>query len=134
MSGVVGEEEVVAVVLFDGSEFVEVSEKVEDGVPRLVVVENDSGFAGEVFVESLIADEDGDGFKDILKGGSGGEDEGVGFDDFLLDITEANFFVAVRVFDVPTGVKEVVKELGTEGAMRVIGAGDGSGKAKGGHN
>ena len=91
------------------------------------------GLGGKVFVEGLVADEDGNGFEEVLQGCSGGEDEGFRFDDFFLDVAETDLLVSVGVVDVPAFVKKVVEELGTGGTIGVVGAEDGSGKANGGH-
>ena len=103
--------------------------ELKDDVPRGVVVENDGWLGGEVLVQSLIADEDGDGLEDVFQAGAGGEDEGVGFDDFFLDVREGDSLVAVGIIDVPTGIEEVEKELGAGGAAGVVGADNSSGKA-----
>ena len=130
----VGDEEVVAVILFDGAELVEVVEELEDDVPRLVVVDDDGGLGGEVFVEGLVTDKDRNRFEEVLQAGAGGEDEGVGVDDFFFDISEGDLLVAVRVFDVPTSFEEVKEELGAGGTVGVFGTQDSSGKANGRHN
>lgn len=131
--GGVGNEEVVAVVLLDGAELIEVVEELEHDVPALVVVDDDGGLSGEVFVEGLVADEDGAGLEEVFKGGSGGEDEGVGTDDFFLNIVEGDLHISIGVVDVPACIEEVKEEFGAGGAIGVFGADDGSGKANGWH-
>lgn len=120
-----GVDEEFAVVLLDGAHFVEMEHDLEEEVPGVVVVEDDGGFAGEVFVEGLVADEDGDCLEHVLEGGAGGEDEGVGLDDFPFDIGEADALVAVGVVDVPSGVEEEEEESGASGSVRAVRSEDG---------
>ena len=131
--GIFGDKEIVAVVLFDGAELIEMVEKLENDVPGMVVVDDDCGLGSEVFVEGLVAHKDGDGFEDVFEASAGSEDEGFCFDDLFLNVAERDLLVSIGVADVPTGVEEMKEELGTGGTIGVFGSDDGSGKANGGH-
>ena len=101
----------------------------EEGVPRAIAVEDDGWFFGEIWVESLVAYEDGNGFEHVLQSGSRSEEKGIGFDDLFLNVVESDFLISVGIVDVPTFVEEEGKKLSASGTPGIIGPDDSAGKS-----
>lgn len=127
-----GEEELL-MILFDGALALELGEDIEEAVPGVVTIQNESGFGVEIGVERLVADEDGDGLEHVLEAGVWSEQKSVRFDDAFFDVAEGDALVPIGVVDVPAGTEEDGEEVRAEFASGIdflIGVvEDGSGKA-----
>ena len=121
-------------VLLHRAEAIQVGKQGKKAVPRAVGIEQHRGFAGEIHIQRLIADEDGNGLEQILQRRTGSENKGVGLDDLALDVRQGNPLVAVRIVDVPALAKEAVEKAGTDFTVGVSFTANGSSKANFGHD
>ena len=81
-----GDEEVIAGVLLHGAEGAQMIKQLVERRPGSVGIQQDGGLALQVPVERLVSDKHRDRLEQILQGRARREHEGVGLNDFFLDV------------------------------------------------
>ena len=120
-------------ILFDGSETLQLGEHAEKAVPRGITIQNDCRLGTEVGIQSLIPHKDRDGFEHVLQAWLGREEKGVGFNDFSLDVSQRDALIPVGIENVPSCTKQEGQEIGSKFASGVLVVKYSSGKSNNGH-